>query len=342
MRGQKFVLLSVGRRDGRILWQRTVREQVPHEAIHVTGSFASNSPVTDGEHVFASFGSQGLYCLDVNGALRWEVDLGDMHSLHGHGEGSSPVLHGDLLIANWDHEGECFVVALDKRTGERRWRARRDEITSWSTPLVVDHEGRAQVVISATRRIRGYDAATGEVLWECGGLSQNVVASPVAGDGMVYAGSSYEKRAMIAIRLAGARGDITGSDRVAWTLDRDTPYVPSPLLYEGRLYFLKHYQGLLSCLDAKTGESLYGTVRLPHLPAVYASLAGAAGRVYVTGRNGRMVVLRSGAQPEVLAQNELDDNFSASPALVGAELFLRGEKHLYCIAEDGPEETRRR
>ncbi|MBI4566406.1 MAG: PQQ-binding-like beta-propeller repeat protein [Planctomycetes bacterium] len=334
VRRQKFVVLAVHRRNGRVIWEKAVRENTPHEGGHETGSYASPSPVTDGERVYAFFGSQGLYCLDWSGDLVWEKDLGDMHTKHGHGEGSSPALYGDTLIVNWDHEGPSFVVALDKRTGTQRWKVDRDEVSSWSTPLVVKHNGRPQVIVSATRRVRGYDLGTGEVLWECGGLSHNVVASPVSADGLVLAGSSYEKRAMLAIRLEGAKGDITGTDHVAWSLDRHTPYVPSPLLYDGKLYFFKHYQGILSCLNAKTGQAEYGPVRLPGIRDVYASPVGAAGRVYITARDGVTLVIKHGTAIEVLAANRLDDVFNASPAMVGQDLFLRGERNLYCIAEN--------
>jgi len=333
VRRQKFVVLAVGRGDGKIVWQRTVRENVPHESGHQTGSFASNSPVTDGERVYAFFGSNGLYCLNWDGLPLWEKDFGQMHSLHAHGEGSSPALHGETLIVNWDHQGSCFVAAFDTRTGKERWKAAREEITSWSTPLVVEHKDAPQVIVSATHRIRGYDLATGRVLWECGGLSQNVVSSPVAGDGLVIAGSSYEKRAMLAIRLEGAKGDITGTDHVIWTRDRNTPYVPSPLLYEGKLYFFSHYQAVLFCLDARTGEAHYGPARLPEVTDFYASPLGAAGRVYLTSREGVTLVLKHGPALEILATNRLDDRFSASPVAVGADLLLRGERHLYCISE---------
>jgi outer membrane protein assembly factor BamB len=330
---QKFVVMAIGRRDGKIVWQRTVAEGVPHEVHHQTASDASSSPVTDGRHVWAFFGSRGLHCLDTDGNPKWNLALGTMQTLHGHGEGSSPALHGDTLVINWDHEGADFVVALDKHTGKVLWKAPRDEVTSWSTPIVVTHGGKAQVIVAATSRIRAYDLATGAVLWECGGLSQNVVASPVAGQGMVFAGSSYELKAVLGIRLEGARGNITGSDRVAWTLRRDSPYVPSPLLYDGKLYFLRHYQNVITCLDAATGTPLYSATRLPGHHDVYASLAGAAGRVYVISREGTTFVLAHGPAYALLATNDLDDQFSASPVLVEGELYLRGERHLYCIAE---------
>lgn len=329
---QAFVALAVNRADGEVLWQRTLYEELPHARAHNTATFASASPVTDGEHVFAFFGSYGLSCLDVAGQPVWGVDLGDMQVKHAHGEGSSPVLHGDTLVVNWDHEGPSFLVAFDKRSGEERWRVERDEITSWASPIVVETGGVAQVIVPGTKRLRGYDLANGEVIWECGGLSRNVVATPVAADGMLFAGSSYEKQAMLAIRLEGAKGDITGTDQVAWYRGRSTPYVPSPLLFDDALYFMHHYQGFLARVDAKTGEQPHRATRLTGLDDVYASPVGAAGRVYVTDRSGVTVVLSHEAEPRVLAHNALDDRFSASAAIAGSELFLRGERHLYCLS----------
>jgi outer membrane protein assembly factor BamB len=329
----EFVVLAVDRRDGKVLWRQTVRKEAPHEAGHVSASLASPSPVTDGERLFAFFGSRGLYCLDFSGKVQWKKDLGEMHTKHGHGEGSSPALHGDILIVNWDHEEQSFLVALDKRTGKQRWRVARPEDTSWATPIVVEHGGKAQVIVPGTKRLRAYDLASGAVIWECGGLSSNIVASPVSANGFVYAGSSYEIRALLAIRLDGAKGDITGSKQVIWSRRRGTPYVPSPLLYGEALYNLHHYQGILSRIDVKTGED-QGPFRLEAITDVYSSPVGAAGRVYVTSRDGVTQVISHGKEmPRVLAVNRLDDGFNASAAIVGRELFLRGERNLYCIAE---------
>ncbi len=331
---QQFVVMCVDRKTGKKLWQTKVHEAIPHEGGHETGSLASASPVTDGKHVYAFFGSYGLYCLDTDGKVVWQAQLGKMHTKHGHGEGASPVLHGDTLVVNWDHEGDSSVAAFDARTGKRRWQVERDEVTSWATPIVVEDAGRAQVIISGTKRVRGYDLATGTVVWECGGLSHNVVASPVAADGVVYVGSSYETRAMMAIRFAGAKGDITDTDRVLWRRRRGTPYVPSPLLVDGAIYFLAHYQAIMSRVEAATGEDDPGPMRLPGLRNIYASPVSAAGRVYVTSIEGATIVLGGGAEPKSLTLNRLDDRFSASAAIVGNELFLRGHRFLYCLSND--------
>lgn len=330
----KFVLMAIDRNSGKILWQRVARDAQPREGAHSTGSWASNSAVTDGRHVVASFGSNGLYAYSTSGELLWERDLGDLEIFHGHGEGSSPALFGKHLIVNWDHQGDSFLTALDVRTGQEIWKVERDEITSWSTPLVVEHAGEHQVIVSATGRVRGYDLKTGAVLWECGGLSRNVVATPVAADGYVYVGNSYDQQAMMGIRLDKAKGDITGTDAVVWRIRQHTPYVPSPLLYDDMLFFIKHNQGLLSNLEAKSGRPHFGPQRLPGIRNVFASPVGAAGRIYIVDRYGAAVVLRRGAKFEVLARNQLDDSFSASPAIVGKQLFLRGTRYLYCIEED--------
>lgn len=333
----QFLVLAISRKDGKIQWQKVLREEWPHEGGHTTGSLASNSPVTDGERLYVFFGSRGLYCLDLKGELKWQKDLGKMHTMHAHGEGSSPVLHGDTLIVCCDHEGDSFLYAFDKRTGKELWKVSRDEKTAWATPLIVEHEGKPQVIVSATKRVRSYDLATGAQLWECAGLTDNVVSSPVYTDGVVIAGNSYYSQAMLAIRLAGAKGDITGTTNVLWKLNRMTPYVPSPLLYGDTLYVVRHIQNVLSRLNPMTGEPRGEALRLEGIgDFIFASPVGAGGRVYVTGRDGVTVVLRHDRANAVLAVNKLNDSFSASPALVDGELYLRGERFLYCIAEPGP------
>ncbi len=333
-RTNQYLVIGVSRSDGRLLWKRVVREAWPHEGGHDTGSPASNSPTTDGERLYASFGSRGLYCLDLDGVVKWQKDLGRMQTLHAHGEGSSPVLHGDTLIVNWDHEGSSFLYAFHKRTGQQLWKVPRDEKTSWSTPLVVEADGKPQVIVAATKRVRGYDLATGAQLWECAGLTDNVVSSPVFTRGLLIAGNSYYSQAMLAIRLAGARGDLTGTTNVVWKLNRLTPYVSSPLLYDDTFYHIRHNQNILVRLDPKTGQFPGEPLRLEGIhDFIFSSPVGAAGRIYVTGRDGNTVVLRHDKDNATLAVNRLDDSFSASAALVDKELYLRGEKFLYCIAE---------
>ena len=266
----RFVVLAIDRATGRVLWERSAQEEEPHEPTHPdNGAWASSSAVTDGEHVFASFESRGLYAYDMEGTLIWQKDLGDKGMRNQFGEGSTPALPGNRLVIVWDHlGGQSFVVALDK------------------------------------------------------------------GDGIVFLTSGFRGNNLKAIRLADARGDITDSDAIVWTLDRDTPYVPSPLLYDGVLYLLKTNSGILSAFEAASGKPLYQLQRLPGIGEVFSSPVGASGRVYITGRDGTTLVIRQGSTFDVLATNTLDDGFDASPALVGNEIYLRGYRYLYGI---GPE-----
>ena len=328
----QFTVLCYNRADGSLRWQRIAREEVPHEGHHRDHGFASASPVTDGEHLYVSFGSRGIYCFDLDGEPVWERDLGEMETRNNFGEGASPALHGDTLVINWDHEGADFIVALDKRTGETRWRKERDEPTSWATPLIVEHENRPQAIVNATSKVRSYDLASGDVLWELGGQTVNVIPSPVAQDGVVYVTSGFRGSALFAIRL-GASGDLEGTESILWSHDKSTPYVPSPLLYENLLYLVSANSSRFSCFDAKTGKAHYEAEPLPGLFGIYASPVAAAGRVYVMGRDGTAVVLKPGPELEVLATNKLDDKVDASLALVDRELFVRGHQYLYCIAE---------
>jgi outer membrane protein assembly factor BamB len=331
----QYKVLAINRADGKIVWERAAREETPHEASHQdNGTWASASAITDGEHVIASFESRGIFCYDMQGTLVWQKDLGDKRMRNEFGEGSTPVLHGNTLVVVWDHfvPGASFVAALDKRTGAELWRAKRDEIDTWATPAVIEEGGRTHVVVPGMNRLRSYDLKTGAILWETAGLTMNPIPSPVAGDGMVFATSGFRGNSLKAIRLEGAKGDITTSGHVVWTLDRDTPYVPSPLLYEGVLYILKTNNGLLSAFDAKTGKPHYQVQRLEKVPNVFSSPVAASGRVYIAGRDGTTVVLRHGAALQVLAENTLDDGFDASPALVDRDLYLRGYRFLYRIS----------
>ena len=332
----RFVVYAIDRNDGSIIWERTAREEAPHEPTHQdNGTWASGSASTDGERVYAYFESRGLHVYDMDGNLIWENDLGDKAMRNQFGEGSTPAVYEDRIVVVWDHlGGQSFVVVLDKRTGEEIWRVERDEIDTWATPLVIEHEGRNQVIVPGMNRLRSYDLENGEIVWESEGLTMNPIPSPVSEDGMVFAMSGFRGNNLKAIRLAGASGDITGTDAIAWELTRDTPYVPSPLLYDGILYFLKTNSGILSALDSKTGEPHYKLQRLEGVPNVFASPVGAQGRVYLPGRDGTTLVIRHGAEYEILASNTLDDGFDASPALVDNEIILRGYRFLYSIVEE--------
>jgi len=324
----QFAVLCLDRKTGKVRWQQTATEQVPHEGHHDTHSYAAASPMTDGRYLYVSFGSRGLFCYDLDGKLQWQRELGIMHTRFGWGEAISPVVHGDSVIMNWDHEAGSFIVCLDAKTGKPKWKVERDEPTSWATPLIAEHKGTTQVIVNATNKVRSYDLATGKVLWQCGGMTVNTIPSPVVVGDTVVCMSGYRGAASFAVPL-GATGDLT--DKVLWRYNEGTPYVPSPLLAGDRLYFTQRNDALLTCLNAKTGKPLFERERLPSLKSLYASPVCAKDRIYITGRDGTTVVIKRSDKLEVLATNKLGDPIDATPAIVGKQLFLRGEKYLWCI-----------
>jgi outer membrane protein assembly factor BamB len=328
----RWVVLSLDRNTGKEQWRQVVREILPHEGHHKDHGFASFSPVTDGERLYVFLGSRGLHCLDLKGKLLWSKDLGKMQTRNGFGEGGSAAVHGDTVVVNWDHEGDDFIAAFDTRTGTERWRQLRNEPTGWSTPLIVEVAGKPQVVVNATGKIRAYDLAGGSEVWSCSGMTVNAIPTPVAANGVLYATSGYRGAALMAIRL-GRSGDLTEGDAVVWKHAKNTPYVPSPLYVDDRIYLYSGNNAMLSVFDAKSGQVLIDAQRVPGMNGVYASPVAAAGRVYLLGRDGATVVLKRADQFEVLATNRLDDSFDASPAIVGKQLFLRGHENLYCISE---------
>ncbi len=327
----QFTMAAFDRATGKTVWQKMLREELPHEARHGTATFASGSPVTDGESLFAYFGSRGLYALDLKGNVKWQKDFGKYRSANQFGEGSSPALHGNTLVVNWDHEGEDFVAAFDKTTGKELWKQPRDEKTTWGTPLIIEHAGVKQVIVSASGKVRSYDLATGKELWSAGPLGSNVVPTPVTGHGLVFSMSGHREPKLLAIKL-GRTGELSDTDAIAWSTTRDTPYVPSPLLDGDLLFYVKGNEATLTIVDAKTGKASVEAHRLEGVRGMYASPVLAAGRLYIVGRDGGAVVLKKSDKIEVLATNKLEDNFDASPAIAGNQLFLRGKANLYCIA----------
>jgi outer membrane protein assembly factor BamB len=329
----RFLVESFDRGTGKLRWRQTAAERVPHEGHHPTHSYSGGSPATDGQRLYVSFGSFGTYCYDLSGKPLWQRDLGRLNTRLGWGEAVTPVVHGDNLLLNWDQEADSALICLNARTGETRWKTDRDEHTSWNAPLVVEYRGRAQVLVNGTKRARSYDLETGKELWACGAMTVNAIPSAVSDGEVAYLMSGYLGSKAYAIPL-DARGDVTDTAKVLWKYEKGTPYVPSPLLADGRLWFTQANEPKLTTLDAKTGKPLLDGVRLEGIRSLYASPVAAAGRVYFVGREGTTLVLRQGDKLEVLATNRLNDEIDASPAIAGKELYLRGEKYLYCIAAE--------
>lgn len=328
-----FKIFSFDRKSGDLRWEQTAIEATPHQETHSTNGFASASPCTDGQHVYAHFGSRGLYCYTMTGELVWKRDdLGKMETRNGFGEGSSPTIAGDKILIPWDHEGESSLFALDKTTGKTIWKTPRDEPTCWATPLVVDNDGQLQVIMNGQTSARGYDLASGKELWRCGGQTDRPCASAVAGSGLVFVGSGFKGNFLGAFRLTGS-GDIEDTDAVAWTTERDCPDVSSPMLSGSRLYFHKGKAGQLTCLDAATGTPFYSAARIDGIRNTYASPVAAGGHVYLTGRSGTIVVIKDSDKLEIVSTNSVGEGVDATPSPVDNELFIRGSKHLFCIAQ---------
>ena len=236
------------------------------------------------------------------------------------------------MIINWDHEGDSFICALDTKTGKELWRKPRKESTSWSTPVITTADGKTLAIVSATGKSRAYDVKNGDVVWSTTGMTTNAIPTPIVRDGIAYLMSGFRGAALQAIKLAGAKGDITDSDHMLWQHNRQTSYVPSALLYGKHIYFLRSNSAVLSCVDIETGEAAFEGQRLAGLRTIYSSPVGAGDKVYLPSREGMTKVFTAGATYKDLATNELDDIFDASPVVIGDELYLRGHKSLYCIS----------
>ena len=328
-----FHLMCFERSTGKLLWDQVATTAKPHEGTHSTNGYASGSPCTDGEHVYAYFGSRGLFCYTLDGKLVWQRDFGDMTKRAGFGEGSSPTLAGDKIIVPWDHEGPSAIYALDKRTGKELWKTDRDEPTCWATPLIVSVGDKHQVIMNGQTRARAYDLETGQELWSCGGQTQRPVASAVSNGELVLVGSGFRGAFLGAFRPDG-KGNLAGTKSVAWSVDRDTPDIASPLLSGNRLYFHKGKSGIITCLDASTGQEIFPAARVPGINSTYASPVAAGGFVYLTGRRGTTVVIRDSDTFEVISENDLGEPVDATPAIADHQIFIRGENHLYCIRSD--------
>jgi outer membrane protein assembly factor BamB len=328
----RFVVISVDRKTGKILWKKTLREELPHSRTHSLGSWASNSPVTDGKHIYAYFGSHGLYCLNMKGELIWKKDLGKMTKRMSFGEGSSPILYKDKLIVLRDHEGQSQLHILNKKNGKEIRVIDRNEATTWVSPFIYEYEGKAQLIISATDKILSYDPETFDILWEASGLTRNVIPMPVTYKNIVFLMSGFRGNALLAVDISKASGNINDTESILWTYDKNTPYTPSPLVIDDKLYFLRVNKGFLSCLDAKSGKEYYSIQKTEGINNVFASLVSVNDHIYVTGADGTFVVVKAGATFEIVATNKLEDGFHASPVILDNEIFLRGFKHLYCIS----------
>lgn len=327
----QFVVSCLDRQTGKLLWKQIAAEEVPHEGHHPTHTYAAGSPTTDGQRLYVSFGSRGIFCYSLDGDLLWKTDLGDMRTRYGWGEAVTPVVQDDSLIINWDQEEGSFITSLDATNGQPRWKAARPtEVTSWNTPLITPFEDGHLVVVNGTDRARAYDLKTGQQRWACGGQTVNAIPSPVRfGDNAIVM-SGYRGALAVSVPL-NASGDITESATVNWRHTSGTPYVPSPLVLGQRLLFTGGNGNILTVLNAASGQPAREPLRLSSARSFYASPMLANHHVYLLDRDGTCVVLNADSL-KVVAVNSLNDATDASPVAVGEELYLRSWTKLYCIA----------
>jgi outer membrane protein assembly factor BamB len=338
----RWMIYALDKHTGEILWERLAYEGPPIDKRHIKSTYASATPVTDGRRVVAWFGSQGVYAYSVDGEFLWKVDPGrldvgayDIPSFEW-GPASSPIIWNGLVFLQCDTQGESFIMALDSDSGEVVWKTARDELPSWGTPTVVDGPEGPELVTNASNFIRAYDPMTGEELWRLGGSSKITAPTPVAGAGLVIVSSGRQPESPIFAVHLGTRGDVTlsegesANDGVAWSWTGRGPYMPTPLVYEGRVYVLQN-NGILDVYDLGSGEELFRG-RLRHLGSGFsASPVAADGKVYIAGEDGEIIVVEAGAEPGHVATNSMGEPLMATPALSGGVMILRGAAHLFAI-----------
>jgi len=329
-KSQTVKVLCVSAVNGKPLWDKTVYEGPMYDDRHRKGSYASATPVTDGQHVYFYFGTEGAFCFDFNGKQVWKTDLGKI-ATQGMGVASSPILHQNLLIIQVDEEwGErSFMLALDKRTGKQVWKTPRKSMANWTTPVIADAGNRLELIASGHESVVSYDPATGKELWHASGLDGYVVPTPLVGHGLGIFCVGYPKKRAVAIKLGGS-GNVANTTQIAWTYEKGVAYVPSPIMVGDYVYIISD-RGIMTCLEAKTGKVIYEGARVPVPASFTASPVAFEDKILLTSEDGYTFVLKAGTKPEVIRTNSLGEPIFASPALAGGKIYIRALNHLYCI-----------
>jgi outer membrane protein assembly factor BamB len=332
------------KRTGKIVWERLSYEGVPKIKRHIKATHANSTPATDGRHVVAFFGSEGLYCYDLNGKLLWKQDLGVLDSGwfydpdYQWGLASSPIIYKNMVIIQCDVQKNSFIAAYDLKDGKRLWMTPREEIPSWGTPTVYEGKGRVEIVTNATRAARGYDPVTGKELWKLSGNPEVTATTPIAGHDLIFICNSYRPNQPIYAIRPGAVGDIslkdgkTASEHVAWSYQRGGTYMPTPIIYGDYLYTCANH-GILTCYNAKTGERIYQE-RIGGKGGAYsASPVAADGKLYFSSEDGEVFVVKAGPKYELLASNPMGEVLMATPAISDGIIIVRGISNLFAIAD---------
>lgn len=332
----------IDKKLGSIVWDKVAREGVPQFKRHMKSTLANSTPATDGKHVVAFFGAEGLYCYGMDGSLLWKKDLGKLDSgwffdpTYQWGFASSPIIYKDMVIVQCDVQKDSFIAAFKIEDGSPVWKTERDEIPSWGTPTVIDAGDHAELVANATRLIRGYDPMTGKELWKLAGNSEVTAPTPVFARGLILVTSGYRPIQPVYAIRPGAKGDISlekgkeKNDSIAWSTQKGGPYMPTPLVYGEYLYTCSN-QGILACVEAETGKSVYKS-RLGHMGGGYSgSPVAADGRIYLPSEDGEIFVVKAGPEYELLATNPMGEVLMTTPAISDGMIFIRTLHHLFGV-----------
>jgi outer membrane protein assembly factor BamB len=338
----RYVVYRIDKRTGKVLWERTAHEGVPRRARHPKSTHANPTPATDGRRVVVFFGSEGLYCYDVDGRLLWKKDLGTLDAAFfvapeaQWGVASSPVIHEGVVYLQCDVLNDPFLAAFDLETGRELWRAPRQDVPTWSTPAVHEVEGRTVLVVNGWKHVGGYDAKTGKEIWKLRGGGDIPVPAPVVAHGLVFITSAHGPASPIYAIKAAARGDITlaqgktSNEHIAWSVERGGAYMQTPLVY-GELLYTCRDNGVLSVYRARTGERLYQERLGGGSSGFTASPVAADGKIYFTSEEGDVFVVRAGEKFELLAKNSLGEVAMATPAISEGRLLFRTRGHLVAV-----------
>ncbi len=341
---QEWKVLALDKRNGKILWEHTAFKGAPREKRHIKATYANSTPATDGRYVVAFFGSQGLYAFDLAGRLVWKQDLGVLDAGaydapdYEWGNASSPIIYRDLVIVQCDTQHEDFLWAFDIKTGKTVWRTSREELPSWGTPTIYPNPARVELITNAPNFIRGNDPLTGKELWRLGGSSKITAPTPIFYEDLIVVASGRRPEAPIFVIRAGAQGDLTlaegqtASANIAWSKKQRGSYMPTPIIYRERLYVLAN-SGVFDCYDLKTGEEIYRQ-RITHRGGGFsASPVAADGKLYLSGEDGDLFVVKAGPQFELLATNAMGELLMATPALAAGMMLVRAQHHLFAIGQ---------
>ncbi len=334
----KWMVYAVDFKSGKIVWEREVYHGIPGTK-HLKNSYASETPVTDGERVYVYFGNVGLYCFDFSGKMLWSKPVTPVATRYGWGSASSPVLdHGRLYLVH-DNDDHSYLEALDAKSGKAIWTVDRDEKTNWATPYIWEHDGKKEIVTPGTGRVRSYDL-DGKLLWEFGGMSSISIPTPFSSHGLLYIASGYvgDQNRPVYVVKPGAHGDITlakgetKNEAIAWYLPQGGPYNPSPLVY-GDYYYTLFDQGFLTCHNAVTGELVYGKQRMDREASAFTASPWAAnGKIFLLSEDGDTFVIAAGPEYKLLGKNSLGEMCMATPAIANGSLVIRTAGNLYRIA----------